>query len=188
MVDSRSRLVEAAQQLFAQQGVGATSPREVLAASGVGQGSLYHHFPTKHDLAFAAVTATAAETLGRAREQLRANGPAWDRVIAYLDRPRDALAGCRVGRLTADEAVMTDDELRGGVASYFVELLDEVAAAFREAGLPAEAAADRAHAAVAVIQGGYVLSRATQDAEAMRSAIRGFVALLQTDAPAPAGA
>lgn len=184
VTDSRTRLVEAAQRLFAQQGVSATSPRDVLAASGVGQGSLYHHFPTKHDLALAAVAATAAETLEAARARLQGDGAPLDRVVAYLERPRDALAGCRVGRLTADQAVVDDDGLRAEVAGYFTGLIAEVAAVLRETGLDADAALDRARAAVAIIQGGYVLARATQDPELLRSAVRGFVALLTGPATA----
>ncbi|MEN5072624.1 TetR/AcrR family transcriptional regulator [Isoptericola cucumis] len=187
---TRERLVTTAQRLFASQGVGPTSPRQVLEASGVGQGSLYHHFPTKHDLAVAAVGATVDEALTAARRDLEGDGSddpgggveALDRVVAYVTRPREALAGCKVGRLTSDQAVMDDDGLRDVVTAYFVRLLAAVTATLREAGLPADAARDRAHAAVAVVQGGYVLARATGDEDAMRAAVRGFVALLAPEA------
>ncbi|MGH8967203.1 MAG: TetR/AcrR family transcriptional regulator [Actinomycetes bacterium] len=178
--DARERLVAAAQEMFAAQGVGPTSPRQVLQSSGVGQGSLYHHFPTKHDLAAAAVGATVDAALTSARNDLQGDqdAPALDRVVAYLERPRDALAGCKVGRLTSDQAVMDDDGLRDVVTAYFVRLLDAVAAALREAGQADDVARDRAHAAVAIVQGGYVLARATGDPEAMRAAVRGFVSIL----------
>lgn len=182
--DARARLVAAARELIAAQGVGATSPRQVLRASGVGQGSLYHHFPTKHDLATAAVGATVDDALAAARRDLDP-GPDGDdpvsRVVAYLERPREALAGCRIGRLTSDQAVMDDGTLHDVVTAYFTRLLDAVAAVLRESGLPAEAARDRAHAAVAIVQGGYVLARATGDPDAMRAAVRGFVHLLTPD-------
>ncbi|MCP2264233.1 transcriptional regulator, TetR family [Promicromonospora thailandica] len=175
---ARDRLVDAAQDLFAAQGVGATSPRAVLAASGVGQGSLYHHFPTKHDLAVAAVGATVDDALARAFRTLDSGSPALERVIAYLERPRDALAGCRIGRHTADQAVMDDDGLRDVLTAYFVRLLAALTTIFRETGLPDDVARDRAHAALAIIQGGYVLARATQDPDALTAAVRGFVGLL----------
>ncbi|MBO0608111.1 TetR/AcrR family transcriptional regulator [Myceligenerans salitolerans] len=175
---ARARLVTAAQELFAVQGVGATSPRQVMRASGVGQGSLYHHFPTKHDLAMAGVVATTADALGRARAELTGGSAPLDRISDYLGRRRDALAGCKVGRLTSDQAVMDDADLHAVVGGYFSGLLDEVAAAFRESGLPDDVARDRAHAAVAIVQGGYVLARATGDPEAMSAAVRGFLGLL----------
>lgn len=177
---ARDRLIDAAQDLFAVQGVGPTSPRAVLAASGVGQGSLYHHFPTKHDLAVAAVGATVDQALARAMTTLGSDSPAIRRLVAYLERPRDALAGCRIGRLTADQTVMDDDGLHDVLAAYFVRLLGALTTIFRETGLPDDVASDRAHAALAIIQGGYVLARATQDPEALTAAVRGFVGLLTT--------
>ncbi len=180
--DARDRLVAAAQELYAARGVGATSPRQVLAASGVGQGSLYHHFPTKHDLTLAAVGATVEDALAESLRALSAEAPALDRALAYLGRPRDALAGCKVGRLTGDQAVMDDDGVRTVVGTYFTRLVDAVARVLTEAGVPDAEARDRAHAAVAVVQGGYVLARATGDADAMRAAVRGMAALLQAEA------
>ncbi|MBY0688504.1 TetR/AcrR family transcriptional regulator [Microbacterium marinilacus] len=175
---AREAVLRAAQDLYAENGVAATTPRQVLARSGIGQGSLYHHFPSKRELAVAAVARTVAQTLASAAGDLEAEGAADERLEAYLSRPRDAVAGCRVGRLTADPFVMADDELRGQVAGYFSSLIDLVAAAFREQGSSGEQARDRAIAAVAVLQGGYVLSRALGDPSTMQSAVRGFLALL----------
>ncbi|MBN0041273.1 TetR/AcrR family transcriptional regulator [Cellulosimicrobium cellulans] len=175
---ARERLVAAAQDLFWAQGVGATSPRQVLAASGVGQGSLYHHFPTKHDLAAAAVHATTTAGLDAAHRDLVADGSAVERLVRYLERPRPALAGCKIGRLVSDQAVMDDVALAAEVRSYFRGLVDLVTAVLTEDGLPDDAARDRALAAVAIVQGGYVLARALDDPDAMTAAARGFVALL----------
>jgi hypothetical protein len=76
---------------------------------------------------------------------------------------------------------MDDDALRDVVTAYFVRLVDTVAAALTDGGLPPDVARDRAHAAVAIVQGGYVLARATGDADAMAAAVRGFVGLLTAD-------
>jgi AcrR family transcriptional regulator len=183
--DARERLVAAAQELFWAQGVGATSPRQVLAASGVGQGSLYHHFPTKHDLATAAVHATTTAGLEAAHRDLDADGSAVERLVRYLERPRPALAGCKVGRLVSDQAAMDDAVLAAELRAYFRGLVDLVAAVLVEDGVPDAAARDRAHAAVAIVQGGYVLARALDDPDAMAAAVRGFVALLDTGPTTP---
>lgn len=180
---ARDRLVTTARTLFAAQGVGPTSPRQVMEASGVGQGSLYHHFPTKLELAVAAVSATVEEALASALRELSGPAPARDRVLAYLERPRDALGGCRVGRLTSDQTVMDEPTLHTAVGTYFRHLVEALTDVFAETGLPRAAAHDRASAAVAVVQGGYVLARATGDPEAMRAALRGLVTML--DGPEP---
>ena len=46
-MESRERLVVAMSELMWERGYAATSPRGVRERSGVGQGSMYHHFPGK---------------------------------------------------------------------------------------------------------------------------------------------
>ncbi|MEJ6022858.1 TetR/AcrR family transcriptional regulator [Ramlibacter sp. PS4R-6] len=48
---TRDKLLDAAAQLFYEQGYSATSMDQVRQAAGVSNGSLYHHFPTKAQLA-----------------------------------------------------------------------------------------------------------------------------------------
>lgn len=177
--EAKERLIVAAQDLYGEQGVTATTPRQVLQRSGVGQGSLYHHFPAKRDLARAAIGRTSESTLDRARAALTGAGTALERLRAYLARPRDAVAGCRIGRLTSDPAVMSDADLNEPVREYFVKLIDLVAEVFAEDGAAPETARHRAMTAVAVIQGGYVLSRALGDPSPMREGIAGLLELLE---------
>lgn len=194
---ARERLVAAAQALYAERGVAATTPREVLERSAVGQGSLYHHFPTKNDLAHEAVGRTVAAQFASAaatlrRPDVRTDSPdssggldraddARGRLSAYLRRDRDAVAGCRVGRLTADPVVMAHGDLRGLVAGYFTDLVALVTEVVADTGLPSDRARERASAIVAVVQGGYVLSRATGDPSFMDDAVRGLRGLLGED-------
>lgn len=178
---AQQRLLTAAQELFWEQGVSATTPRQVLQRSGVGQGSLYHHFPTKHDLARTAIDRTSRQTLDAAAEILDGEGPARERLRRYLTRHRDALAGCRVGRLTSDPAVMSDAELHQPVRGYFAHLLDLLTAVITESGAAPEVASRRAMTVVAVIQGGYVLARAQGDPTAMEQAVTGLADLLDGD-------
>ena len=86
---AREQLLSAAQDLYAINGVAATTPRQVLALSGVGQGSLYYHFPSKQDLASAAVKRTAEQTLRGAAEILAGTLPGRQRIVSYLRRDRD---------------------------------------------------------------------------------------------------
>lgn len=181
--EARERLLAAAQELYAEQGVAATTPRQVLERSGVGQGSLYHHFPAKRDLAKAAIDCTTEATLDGAREALVGDGTAMERLGAYLTRPRDAVAGCRVGRLTSDPSVMADPDLQEPVRTYFADLIDLLAAVFAEDGAAPAVAQQRAMTAVAVIQGGYVLSRALDDPAPMHQAVAGLLDLIHRRRP-----
>lgn len=51
--DTRERLIEVAQDLFWRNGYNSTGIAQILEASGVLRGSLYHYFPTKEDLLIA---------------------------------------------------------------------------------------------------------------------------------------
>lgn len=180
-IDAREQLLVAAQALFAEAGVAATTPRQVMTRSGIGQGSLYHHFPSKRDLARVAVERTALEQLAVAENVLASDLAPRERVRTYLLRDRDAMAGCRIGRLTSDQVVMADADLLEPVQDYFSGLIDLLGDAFEGEGLSRERAQDRAAAVAAVVQGGYVLARATGDPERMHSAVRGMTALLEGD-------
>ncbi|NED96215.1 TetR/AcrR family transcriptional regulator [Phytoactinopolyspora alkaliphila] len=183
---SRDRLIAAAQQLYWEQGVSSTTPRQVMQVSGVGQGSLYHHFPAKHELAQAAIAVTVADALATAEGELTSGSPARERLIQYLTRPRDALAGCRVGRLTYEQYVIDDDALNEPVRQYFRRLIALVQDVFAELpGMDEGGSRRRAYAAVALIQGGYVLSRALDEPAALDSAVSGFVDVLNGDAGLP---
>jgi AcrR family transcriptional regulator len=119
---ARERLVEAAVQQLWANGVAATSPADIQQAAQVGQGSMYHHFAGKADLAFAAIERLASELAGELEGALAAGEPGLDRVLDYLERDRDPLRGCRVGRLTAEPDVVDRERLREPVAAIFTGL------------------------------------------------------------------
>jgi AcrR family transcriptional regulator len=150
-----------------------------MAASGVGQGSFYHHFPSKEDLTRAAISATTADGLAQVQASLAEADTPLARLRSYLLRPRDAIRGCRVGRLTYEQHVVDNQPLREPIQEYFSALVDMVEAVFAELPdtSPGEARR-RACAAVAVVQGGYVLSRALGDPEALTHAVEGFLDML----------
>ena len=49
---ARTRVIDAAVDLFARQGYDATSVAEVIAAAGVAKGGFYHHFASKEALLY----------------------------------------------------------------------------------------------------------------------------------------
>src|SRR5262249_48393082 len=48
--NTRSRIIQAAADLFHLKGVAATSPDQVIEASATGKGQFYHYFDSKRDL------------------------------------------------------------------------------------------------------------------------------------------
>jgi len=132
-MSTREHLVTAAKALLWERGYAAMSPRDVLRTSGAGQGSLYHHFAGKADLAATAVRACEAEMRAEADAVLRAEKPPLARARDYLTQPRAGLRGCRLGRLVHDPEVVARDALREPVAAYFAYVEDELAAVLSEA-------------------------------------------------------
>lgn len=181
--DTRSRLLWAAQELIWEYGVAATSPGMLLRRSGAGQGSLYHFFDGKAGWAREAIVAVAAELTAEADETLAGEPAGLPAIERYLQRPRNALLGCRLGRLAFDPDVIADDQLRAPIAGYFAHLRRLLAGAVRDAvrqgELPASTDARAlAEALCAVVQGAYVTGRASDDAAAMRRATKAMRALL----------
>ncbi len=183
----RQALIRATKELLAEDGYTATSPRDILARSGAGQGSLYHHFRGKSDLAAAALSEVSAEMLAEAEALLNASTDPLKAVLTWLTAPREALRGCRLGRLVA-EPILDDAALTAPVADFFAQLQLLLTVRLGQAQ-QAETLSPHLHPAglaaalIAVIQGGYVLARATNDPAAMTRAQAAAADLLRGAAP-----
>lgn len=164
-METSERLIESARELLWERGYVGTSPKAIQERAGAGQGSMYHHFRGKPDLAVAAMRRSAEQLRAQAEAQLAGGRTAQEKAAAYLLRERDALRGCRVGRMAMDPDVIASEQLREPVQETFDWLTgrlagivaDGVASGELRPGLDPD---DTASAIVAVVQGGYVLARA----------------------------
>nr|WSY56977.1 TetR/AcrR family transcriptional regulator [Streptomyces sp. NBC_00886] len=177
------RLIESTRELLWERGYVGTSPKAILERAGAGQGSMYHHFKGKPDLALAAIRRTAEELRATTEGVLDQPGTPYERIEAYLRRERDVLRGCPIGRLTMDPDVIASAELR--------EPVDETLDAIRErlAGIveegkeqgqfgPELGGEEIAATILATVQGGYVLARASGSPAAFDTGVRGLLSLL----------
>lgn len=187
-MSTSERLIESTRELLWERGYVGTSPKAILERSGAGQGSMYHHFKGKPDLALAAIRRTAEEMRATAASVLDGPGTPYERIEAYLRRERDVLRGCPVGRLTMDPDVIASAELRAPVEETLDWLRGRIAALVdegREQGQfdPALNGAEIAAAVVATVQGGYVLARASGSPAAFDAGVRGLLSLLAPRTP-----
>lgn len=109
--DSKQKLVAAACALLAERGFEATSPQMFQQRSGIGHGSMYHHFPGKgkEGLALDAISHMRASTLAfldgspapetSEPEEVRAS------IVTALDRLFARKEGQALVRLLADPVV-----------------------------------------------------------------------------------
>ncbi|GAA2306594.1 TetR/AcrR family transcriptional regulator [Actinomadura luteofluorescens] len=182
-MSARERLVESARELLWERGYVGTSPKTIQQRAEAGQGSMYHHFAGKEELARAAIDRTAEQMRAAIEAQLSGPGAAVERIAGYLRRERDVLRGCPVGRLTQDPDVIGTPALREPVEETFAWLRARLAAVVQE-GVergelePSVDPASTAAAIVATLQGGYVLARAAGAPEPFDQAIAGILALL----------
>ncbi|WP_433475262.1 TetR/AcrR family transcriptional regulator [Spirillospora sp. CA-142024] len=182
-MSTRERLIESTRTLLWERGYVGTSPKGIQQLADAGQGSMYHHFSGKEELARAAIDRTAEEMRAGADAQLSGPGTAPERISAYLRRERDVLKGCPIGQLTQDPDVMAASLLREPVEETFTWLRTRLATVVAEgidAGdlSPVIDPAATAAAIVAALQGGYVLARAAGGTKPFEQAIEGILALL----------
>jgi TetR/AcrR family transcriptional repressor of nem operon len=178
-MNARERLVVGAQELLWERGYVGTSPRAVQARAGAGQGSMYHHFDGKADLARTALERTARTERERAAELFDGPGPALDKLVAYLRRERDALRGCPVGRHAQDPDLITDPVLRAPVGETFAWLRERLARLVTEAFGDRVGAEQLAATIAATVQGGYVLARSAADPQPFADATEGLARMLE---------
>jgi AcrR family transcriptional regulator len=185
-MSKREAIVQAAKDLIWEEGYEAMSPRDVMERSGAGQGSLYHHFKGKRDL--------AGQALSEVNIELRAIA---DGVFSHYERPplerlrrflnalsRDPLKGCRVGRLAVESSI-EDEAIRAPVADWLEYAEAKVKEALEEAQASGQVregvdAGDLALTITALLQGGYLVARAHHDPAAMHRALAGGMALLES--------
>lgn len=179
----RRDIVDATKDLLWSVGYESMSPRDIMAASGAGQGSLYHHFTGKPAIAAAALDEVSAEMRGDLERVFDPAVAPLTRLRRYLSSDRQGLRGCRLGRLV-NESAFSDSTLRGPLEGYFSDVLRLVELALRDAvaggALPKKLDTHRLAAAlVASVQGGYILSRAMNNPSIVNDATAGALALLE---------
>ena len=96
--DARTKLLEAALSVIRTKGYSATSVDELCAAAGVTKGAFFHHFKSKDELGVAAADRWS-ETTGAlfADAPYHDHAAPLDRVLGYLEFAQGPSAGRRAG-------------------------------------------------------------------------------------------
>ena len=189
-MDTRERLITSMQALLWERGYVGTSPKAIQQRAGVGQGSMYHHFTGKPDLALAAIQRCAEQIQSFAQMRLSGPGTAFARIEAFLLQERSVLQGCQLGRLTADPEIVANPDLHRPVNETFDWLRQRLAEVVAEGKVcgefdPALDVNDVAATIAGVLQGGYVLAKAAGSDEPYYSAVRGILAMLMPQGKKP---
>jgi AcrR family transcriptional regulator len=92
-VRNRARLIEAAREVFAERGFGATLD-DIARHAGLGTGTAYRHFPNKQAIA-AEVLTEATEQIGAAARDALAIADPWQALVTFFDRIAEQQASDR---------------------------------------------------------------------------------------------
>ncbi len=179
----REDIIEATKELLWQKGYEATSPRDIQDRSHAGQGSFYHHFPSKQALARVAIDEMVDERIADFEEAMARPGSFSERLIGYLAQNKRPMLGCRIGRLVWDAAIESD-ELREPMNRYFKHLekgLIQILKAEQADGrIKLRMSAEQmALLIISSVQGGFAVSRAmkTSRVSDLRTALQSLLEL-----------
>ena len=168
---TRDHIVEAADELFYQQGYEHTSFADIAAAVRISRGNFYYHFRTKDEILDAVIGLRLSNTR-EMLEQWEAEGerPA-DRIRSFIhmlvmNRAKIMRHGCPVGSL-CNELAKLDHGAQAGAAGIFTLFRDWLRRQFALLGREADADALAMHV-LARSQGVAALANAFRDEDFVR--------------------
>ena len=173
---AREKLLNAALTVIRTKGYEATTVDDLCAEAGVTKGAFFHHFASKEALGVAAANHWS-ELTGAffAAAPYHIHADPLDRVLGYIDFRRDLLKGelpeftCLVGTMVQeiyDSSPAIRDACSASVRDHAAKVETDIAAAIKQRGLrPSWTAKSLALHTQAVLQGAFILAKATGGAE-----------------------
>jgi TetR/AcrR family transcriptional regulator, transcriptional repressor for nem operon len=172
--ETRRQILSVAADLFHKQGVAATSPDEIIEASGTGKGQFYHYFKNKEGLVHE-VLQTYLDAIRNGGGPLNYHITSWDdlehwfRTQVALQKRYRMTRGCPFGTI-GNEVTENDELIRQDLSLIF-----EVAKAKLAAFFVKEKASGRldpnaqeeplADFCLAMIQGAMLMGKVKRDSE-----------------------
>lgn len=185
---TRDRIVAAATELIARQGVAGTSTEQVRDAAGVSGSQLYHYFDNKQALIRAVIT-RQADALGGGQPDLGALDSfdalqAWADAAIERQADNDGRGDCTLGTLAAELRASDEDsraELSSGFLRWTALLRDGLGRMQERDELRADADLDQlAHVLLSALQGGALLSQNLASADPLRASMAAALAYVRS--------
>jgi TetR/AcrR family transcriptional regulator, transcriptional repressor for nem operon len=192
--ETRQRILSAAADLFHKQGVGATSPDQVIEASGTGKGQFYHYFKNKEGLVHAVLQSyldTIREGTGPLNYEIRS----WDDLEQWffaqigLQKSFRMTRGCPFGTI-GNELTENDELIRQDLTLIFEVARAKIAIFFvkeKASGRLDERVGEDelADFCLAAIQGAMLMGKVKRSSRLAESVVREAMAHLRHYAVPP---
>jgi AcrR family transcriptional regulator len=134
-LETRTRIIEAAMELFAQKGFEVTSVADICEAAGVSKGAFYHHFPSKQEI-FREGMETWVENIDRQLALVRESGVDIPETLAVMTQMLPEIYQAAMGGLPMFLEFLShsyrDPEILEAIASphrryreFFTEMIEE---------------------------------------------------------------
>lgn len=189
-MSAKAKLLETALQVIREQGYSATTVDELCRSAGVTKGAFFHHFPSKNALAVAAADHWSEVTGGFfATAPYHELDDPLDRVLGYLDFRKQILQGelpeftCLVGTMV-QETYASNPDIRDACARSIIDhaavVERDIELARKQYGIDADwTAASLALYTQAVLQGAFILAKATGGPEIAAESIDHLIRYLR---------
>ena len=177
--DSKTKLLDAAQQVIRAKGYAATTVDDICHEAGVTKGSFFHHFKSKDELALSATAHWEAMTEGffAAAPYHKPSDPL-DRLLGYVEFRGAILTGelpdytCLLGTLV-QETYATHPDIRAacdrGMSRHIAELTRDIEAAKALYAPRARWSAESVGYFIqAALQGSFIFAKVKQSPEVVR--------------------
>jgi AcrR family transcriptional regulator len=184
--NTKSRILDATAELFMRYGYTGTGLKQIVADANAPFGSLYHHFPGgKQELGVEVIHRSGAM-------YLELVGGVVDAAPDILSGVRDCFEGAaEVLRATdyadacpietvALEVASTNEPLREATAQVFESWIVGAFARFQGTGIDEQTARELSITLIALLEGAFVLCRASRTTEALEAAGKAAVIVVET--------
>jgi TetR/AcrR family transcriptional repressor of lmrAB and yxaGH operons len=185
--ESRSRMINAAAELFRQRGYYATTFSDVVRESGAPRGSTYFHFPGgKQELAREAI-AMAGDELEEIVEQAarQADSPgalvrALAQILAGRFERSGYQSGCPIATMVL-ELAPREEEFSADFDNVFARWRTALATQFEHVGVAPDRAPVLAGLTISTLEGILVLGRAARSIEPFNTTVEALISAIEGD-------
>ena len=179
--ETRLRMIQAAADLFHKQGVRATSPDEVIEATGTGKGQFYHYFKNKEGLVHE-VLQTHLEAIRTGTAPINYEIHSWQDLERWflahveLQRSFNMARGCPFGTV-GNEVTENDTLIRQDLSLIFEIVKNKLATFFikekAKRRLAREANEEQmADFCIATIQGAMLMGKIKRNSQPVETTVR----------------